>query len=75
MTDALDRLTEALADRYLIEREIGAGGMAKVQGASLTGSAASDRLRKFLCSNCAPNSHKLTETGLHRAGEAPAGSA
>jgi serine/threonine-protein kinase len=30
VTDALDRLTAALADRYLIERELGAGGMATV---------------------------------------------
>jgi len=28
--DALDRLTAALADRYVIERELGAGGMATV---------------------------------------------
>jgi serine/threonine-protein kinase len=30
MTDALTRLTSALADRYQIERELGAGGMATV---------------------------------------------
>ena len=30
MTTSLDRLTEALADRYRIERELGAGGMATV---------------------------------------------
>ena len=30
MADALDRLTAALADRYRIERELGAGGMATV---------------------------------------------
>ena len=30
MTDSLDRLREALADRYSIEREVGAGGMATV---------------------------------------------
>ena len=30
MTDALDRLTTALADRYVIERELGQGGMATV---------------------------------------------
>ena len=30
MTDALARLTAALADRYCIERELGAGGMATV---------------------------------------------
>ncbi|MEO8201027.1 MAG: protein kinase, partial [Gemmatimonadota bacterium] len=30
MTDALGRLTAALADRYRIERELGAGGMATV---------------------------------------------
>ncbi len=30
MTDLLDRLTAALADRYAIEHEIGAGGMATV---------------------------------------------
>jgi len=30
VTDALDRLTAALADRYTIERELGAGGMATV---------------------------------------------
>ena len=30
MTDDLARLTAALADRYAIEREIGAGGMATV---------------------------------------------
>jgi eukaryotic-like serine/threonine-protein kinase len=30
MTDALPRLTTALADRYAIERELGAGGMATV---------------------------------------------
>jgi serine/threonine-protein kinase len=30
MTDALERLTSALADRYVIERELGAGGMATV---------------------------------------------
>ncbi|MBE0591085.1 MAG: protein kinase, partial [Gemmatimonadales bacterium] len=30
MTEQLDRLTSALADRYAIEREIGAGGMATV---------------------------------------------
>jgi tetratricopeptide (TPR) repeat protein len=30
MTDALDRLTAALSDRYTIERELGSGGMATV---------------------------------------------
>ena len=30
MTDAVARLTSALADRYTIERELGAGGMATV---------------------------------------------
>ena len=30
MTDALDRLKSALSDRYTIERELGAGGMATV---------------------------------------------
>ena len=30
MTDQLDRLKAALADRYAIEREIGSGGMATV---------------------------------------------
>jgi TolB-like protein len=30
MTDDLDRLTRALADRYAIERELGSGGMATV---------------------------------------------
>ena len=30
MTDSLDRLKSALADRYQIERELGAGGMATV---------------------------------------------
>ncbi len=30
MTDLLDRLTAALADRYVIQEELGAGGMATV---------------------------------------------
>ena len=30
MTDLLERLTPALADRYIIERELGRGGMAVV---------------------------------------------
>ena len=30
MTDSFDRLKAALADRYTIERELGAGGMATV---------------------------------------------
>ena len=30
MPDALDRLKASLADRYLIERELGSGGMATV---------------------------------------------
>ena len=30
MTEAINRLTAALADRYRIERELGAGGMATV---------------------------------------------
>ena len=30
MTDALARLSTSLADRYVIERELGAGGMATV---------------------------------------------
>ena len=30
MTDVLDRLKTALADRYSVEREIGSGGMATV---------------------------------------------
>ena len=30
MTDAIDRLTTALADRYRLERELGQGGMATV---------------------------------------------
>jgi len=30
MTDVFDRLTSALPDRYTIERELGAGGMATV---------------------------------------------
>ncbi len=30
MTDVLDRLKSALADRYAVERELGAGGMATV---------------------------------------------
>jgi len=28
MSDSVDRLSDALADRYRIERELGAGGMA-----------------------------------------------
>ena len=36
MTDATTQLAAALADRYTIEREIGAGGMATVPGASAT---------------------------------------
>jgi hypothetical protein len=31
MNDQLERLKPALADRYAIERELGAGGMAIVQ--------------------------------------------
>jgi serine/threonine-protein kinase len=30
MTDVLERLEKALADRYRIERELGSGGMATV---------------------------------------------
>ncbi|MCH7876305.1 MAG: hypothetical protein IH965_13545 [Gemmatimonadetes bacterium] len=30
MSDVIDRLSTALADRYRVEREIGAGGMATV---------------------------------------------
>ncbi len=30
MTDTFDRLTTALADRYTIKGEVGAGGMATV---------------------------------------------
>ena len=30
MNDSLDRLASALSDRYTIERELGAGGMATV---------------------------------------------
>ena len=30
MSDQLERLTAALADRYALERELGAGGMATV---------------------------------------------
>ena len=30
MSDAIDRLKTALSDRYTIERELGAGGMATV---------------------------------------------
>ena len=30
MSDAVARLSTALADRYVIERELGAGGMATV---------------------------------------------
>ncbi len=30
MTDAVSRLTAALSDRYTVERELGAGGMATV---------------------------------------------
>src|SRR6266481_5649063 len=30
MTDTMDRLSESLAERYRIERELGAGGMATV---------------------------------------------
>ncbi|NJD11111.1 MAG: hypothetical protein FIB01_11990, partial [Gemmatimonadetes bacterium] len=30
MTDVLERLTSALAERYRLERELGAGGMATV---------------------------------------------
>ncbi len=30
MTDQLDRLKAALADRYKLERQLGAGGMATV---------------------------------------------
>ncbi len=35
MTEQLDRLKTALADRYEIEREIGAGGMATVSRPSI----------------------------------------
>ncbi len=37
MTEALDRLRAALAGRYRLERELGAGGMATVVRASLPG--------------------------------------
>ncbi len=30
MSDVLDRLTTALADRYAVQRELGSGGMATV---------------------------------------------
>ncbi len=33
MTDLFDRLTAALADRYALEGELGAGGMATVYAA------------------------------------------
>ena len=35
MTDRLDDLKAALAGRYLIERELGAGGMAAVYSAEV----------------------------------------
>ena len=37
MTDALERLKAALADRYAIERELGQGGMATVRHCCRTG--------------------------------------
>ena len=33
MSDLLDRLRTALADRYTIQRELGSGGIAQVYGA------------------------------------------
>ena len=40
MTDQLARLKTALADRYAIERELGAGGMATVSRPSVAYTAA-----------------------------------
>jgi hypothetical protein len=37
MSDSLARLSAALADRYVIERELGAGGMATASGLTAEG--------------------------------------
>jgi hypothetical protein len=42
MTDYLARLTAALADRYTIERELGAGGMGPLMSAEVSGSTRMD---------------------------------
>ena len=51
MTATLDRLASALADRYRIERELGAGGMATVY---LAQDVKHDRASRSRC--CAPSS-------------------
>ena len=46
MPDALDRLKAALADRYLIEREVGAGGIASGMMARLRSGERSQESRE-----------------------------
>ena len=84
MTDALSRLTSALADRYTIERELGAGGMATVylaEDLKLHRKVALKVLRPELASALGPDrflqeidiAAKLTHPhilGLHDCGEA-----
>ena len=50
---SLDRLTAALADRYTIERELGAGGMATVYLAARH-QARSPRSRSRCCARNSP---------------------
>jgi hypothetical protein len=42
MTDPIDRITSALAERYRIERELGAGGMGPQMNADVGGSTRID---------------------------------
>ena len=46
MTDTLDRLKAALADRYAIEREIGSGGMATVAVPGKKAASSSSNFRR-----------------------------
>ena len=55
MTDALARLTAALADRYAIERELGQGGMAiGFRGTGAPGHRGTGEFLYYVMPPCAP---------------------
>ena len=64
MTDVLERLTAAMADRYRIERELGASGMATVPNVSAAIQKSLARLPADRFASASDLSDALTKPGF-----------